>query len=58
MTYFAQDGSYGDSAGMVILDTRAWSEEQWNLVSEASDSDRVALALQVARENNDISLEV
>ena len=54
LTYFANDGSYGDAAGLVILDTRAWNQEQWDAVENASDYERVAIALNVALENGDI----
>ena len=54
LTYFANDGSYGDAAGLIILDTRAWNQEQWDEVEMAHDRERVAIALNVALENGDI----
>ena len=54
LTYFAADGSYGDAAGLVILDTRVWNQEQWDAVETASDYERVAIALNVALEEGDI----
>ena len=54
LTYFAKDGSYGDAAGMVIIDTRAWNAEQWDHVESASDYERAALAASIALENGSI----
>lgn len=54
LTYFAKDGSYGDAAGMVIIDTRAWNNEQWQAVEEAYDYSRAALAASIGLENGDI----
>lgn len=54
LTYFAQDGSYGDAAGMVIIDTRAWNNDQWDAVDIAHDRDRVSIAIKIAAENGDI----
>jgi hypothetical protein len=54
LTYFAADGSYGWAAGLVILDTRAWNEEQWDAVENASDRERVAIAINVALAEGDI----
>ena len=53
LTYFAQDGSYGDAAGIVILDTRAWSNVDWDRVQSAMDYRRVAEAVEVARLNGE-----
>lgn len=54
LTYFANDGSYGAAAGLVILDTRAWNQEQWDAVENASEYERVAIAVSIASENGDI----
>ena len=54
LTYFAADGSYGDAAGLVIIDTRAWNNDQWERVEEASDYVRNAIAANLALENGDI----
>ena len=54
LTYFAKDGSYGDAAGMVIIDTRAWSNDQWDRIDNASDYERAAIAASIALENGDI----
>ena len=54
LTYFAGDGSYGNAAGMVIIDTRAWNNEQWDRVEGVSDYERAAMASTIALENGDI----
>ena len=54
LTYFAQDGSYGDAAGLVIIDTRAWPQDDWDRIDMAHDRDRVSIAISIAAENGDI----
>lgn len=46
MTYFAKDGSYGDAAGLVIVDTSKWTEETWNMIEETSDGFRAYRAVE------------
>jgi len=45
--YFAQDGSYGDALGMVIMDTVLWTADDWEAMDEAIDYERVALAQRI-----------
>ena len=54
LTYFAKDGSYGDAAGMVIIDCRDWNDDQWDRIDNASDYERAAIAASIALENGDI----
>lgn len=54
LTYFAQDGSYGDAAGLIIIDTRAWNNNEWDRAEMAHDRDRASIALQIAVENGDL----
>ena len=54
LTYFANDGSYGDANGLVIIDTRAWSPEDWEAVENANDYTRSNLAHNIAQQNGDI----
>lgn len=42
--YFAMDGNYGSSDGLLIVDTTNWTEAMWERMSEATDSDRLLLA--------------
>lgn len=51
MHYFAMDGNYGDSAGMILVDTTDWTEEQWTEIDEASDYDRVTIAMEFGANN-------
>lgn len=43
-TYFANDGSYGDASGIVIIDTDKWTEFEWGLFEHVSDYLRTELA--------------
>ena len=54
LTYFAQDGSYGDAAGLIIIDARDWNDDQWDRVDNALDLMRASVALEIAAENGDI----
>ena len=53
-TYFAHDGSYGPAAGMLVIDTRGWGPEDWERVEEATDMERLSVAIDVALQNGDI----
>lgn len=46
-TYFAKDGSYGKSLGMIVVDTAEWTEEDWEQVENAYDDERVEVAYAV-----------
>jgi hypothetical protein len=48
VTYFAMDGNYGDSHGLVIIDTSAWRNSDWDAIEMASDYDRIVVALEIA----------
>lgn len=48
-TYFAFDGSYGDSDHLVTIDTSDWTEDDWNEIDSASDDRRRTTALAIAR---------
>ena len=53
MIYFAADGSYGDAAGLIIIDTSEWNEEEWAIIDEARDSERVRLAYELSTDAPD-----
>ena len=53
-TYFAADGSYGMVSGIIIVDTSAWNEDDWDRVENAGDHERAAIAASIAAENGDI----
>lgn len=48
VTYFAADGNYGDAEDILIVDTSAWSDEEVDAVSMATDSNRLDVARQIA----------
>lgn len=54
LTFFASDGSFGNANGLVIIDTRAWSPEDWKAVESATDWNRSAIAHNIAQQNGDI----
>lgn len=39
--YFAADGSYGDASGLVIVDTSAWDESDWDDIDIYGDLSRL-----------------
>jgi len=43
--YFTDDGTYGDAREMIILDTSNFTPEEWEWVEEASDGERVRIAI-------------
>jgi len=47
-TYFATDGSFGNADGLEIVDTDDWDEDDWEMIENASDSERPALARHIA----------
>ena len=53
-TYFAADGSYGMVSGIIIVDTSAWNENDWDRIENAGDLERAAIAASIALENGDI----
>ena len=48
MTYFAMDGNYGDSHGLVVLDTSRWSDDNWDAIENSPDEERIIIALEIA----------
>jgi hypothetical protein len=46
-TYFAYDGSYGDGNALLILDTHAFTDEDWEAIDAASDTERVSVAIDI-----------
>jgi hypothetical protein len=46
MYYFAKDGSWGEGEDLILVDedvTEEWTDEMWEEVTEASDSERLEL---------------
>jgi hypothetical protein len=44
LTYFAQDGSYGDASGLTVIDTTLWIELDWEGISEVPGGKRPMVA--------------
>lgn len=52
-TYFAADGSYGNAADLIILDTSDWSTDEWEIIDEVRDIDRVRVAYELSLRSDD-----
>ena len=50
--YFSPDGSYGDAAGLVVIDVSGFTEYDWEEIDQAQDGDRVRLAETIAAWRN------
>jgi len=48
MHYFASDGNYGDATNLVILHTDDWTPEDWDIILDCSDSDRLKVAESIS----------
>jgi hypothetical protein len=48
-TYFATDGSYGTAQNLEVIDTSAWTGEDWAEIENATDADRAYTASAIAR---------
>jgi len=46
--YFASDGNYGDAAGLLVVDSGAYTPEEWEELEAATDSTRLGLARELA----------
>ena len=59
LSYFASDGSWGDAAGLTIIDTTAWTEDDHEKLNGVSDENLPDAAIAVSdwveagRENTD-----
>jgi hypothetical protein len=47
VTYFAEDGNYGDAANMRIIDTSKFTKEEWEQLDKANDNLRSRLAFVI-----------
>lgn len=56
--YFSPDGNYGDSEGLLIVDTSKWSHSMWVAIEEQVDDDRVALANHFDNGLHDFSVQI
>ena len=53
LTYFAADGSYGDAAGLVVIDTSDWDQDDWDHIDFAPESERLSIARELSESNPD-----
>jgi hypothetical protein len=44
ISYFAADGSYGDAAGLTVMETTHWSELDWEIIDQVGDYARPVVA--------------
>lgn len=44
LSYFAEDGNYGDASGILVMETTHFSELDWQMLDECSDSQRTSVA--------------
>ena len=52
MMYIANDGSYGDADGIVILDTAGWTGDDWKAFNEAVEDDDSFQMMDIAEDIN------
>lgn len=50
--YFATDGNYGDATDIVIVDTAEWTDDDFQLIEDASDSERAEIATRLDEKRN------
>jgi hypothetical protein len=44
LSYFAEDGSYGDASGILVMETTHFSELDWQMLQDCSDEQRTTVA--------------
>jgi len=44
LSYFAEDGAYGDASGILVMETTHFSELDWQMLQDCSDEQRTAVA--------------
>lgn len=54
MVFFALDGSYGDATDLVVLNCEHFNNEDWLVIDEANDFDRLSLARTLAKHYRDM----
>lgn len=56
--YFAANGSYGDSRGLVLIDVANFTDEDWQDIEICPDSTRLPLATTIARQRDSENDEI
>jgi len=44
LSYFSPDGNYGSAEGYVVMETTHWTEIDWDIIEQAQDHHRPAVA--------------
>ena len=44
LSYFAEDGNYGNAAGYVVMETTWWNDDDWSIIEETQDEFRPQVA--------------
>ncbi len=57
-TYFAADGSYGDAADMVIVNTTQWGDKDWAEMANLPDTERFQSAEMLGWQYEDYMIPV
>lgn len=52
MMYIARDGSYGDADGILLVDTAAWTGDDWEDFNQAAEDEDSFLMEDIALEIN------
>jgi hypothetical protein len=50
LTYFAEDGNYGDASSLALVDTSEWTEDDWATLESESDWNRPETARSISAE--------
>lgn len=48
--YFTTDGTFGDATELILVDTTNWTEEDWDLIDDCSDSERQDVAQRISEQ--------
>ena len=48
LSYFATDGNFGDADKITIVDTTTWTEDDWDMIDQASDNERYLAARTIS----------
>ena len=54
LTLFSTDGSFGAASGMVVVDTRIWNEQDWDMIDNCLNDERVNVAIEIAKKYGDM----
>ena len=55
--YFSDDGNYGDAYDIGVFDTTNWTDIDWHLIEEATDSQRLSIARNINNRHSGANIE-